>query len=176
MRMLAMQTETTDLSSLSTPAALEFECQVETLVAGGVPWTAGLTDEQFRALVAPLAERAVALSSDDGRRERPPARIPFTLVVAPELLPAERAVALLQRRGDRAAGALAEARDEQLVAIPRGVAYLLADVVAGGAVPPGSGRSPLTAEERLAVTIQAAWAGAGATMPPAATCGARIGL
>lgn len=164
-----MTTERHHLSSLSTPAGLEFECQVERLVAGGVPWTAGQTDEQFRALVAPLAERAAALPWDDAHlRERPPARIPFVLVVTPELLPAGRAARLIERRGRSAIVTMLSDDDldafgpiEQ-VALPPGGAYLLVDVDTGAATrndPPdralplilAEGRSPLTIEEGLAL-------------------------
>lgn len=164
-----MHAQTTDLSSLSSPAALEFECQVETLVAGGVPWTAGLTDEQFRALLAPLAERAAALPWDDAHRaERPLTRIPFALVVAPELLPAGRAARLIERRGRSAVVTMLS--DDDLDAFapieqvepPPGAAYLLVDVDTGAATrndPPdralpiiaAQGRSPLTLEEGIAL-------------------------
>lgn len=166
-----MHAQTTDLSSLSSPAALEFECQVETLVAGGVPWTAGLTDEQFRALVAPLAEQAAALPWDDAHLTRqPPERLPFALVVSPELLPAGRAARLIERRGRRAIVTMLSDDDldafapiEQ-VALPPGAAYLLVDVDTGHATrddPPDralpiittQGRSPLTLEEGVAVAI-----------------------
>ena len=58
---------------------LEFQRQLDTLVARGCPWAAGMTDAQFRAELAPLAERlpeAAALAAARGSGPAVPAAAP----------------------------------------------------------------------------------------------------
>lgn len=163
-----MLAETTHL--IDSPAA-EFERQTETLLAKGYAWTAGLTDEQFRALVAPLAAHVAALPAPpalpaaDG--EAPPP-IPFVLVVDRTLVAPMRAAEQIERRGRRAIVTMLSAEDLdafapiETVAPPAGGAYLLLDVDLGWATrndPPDralpklreQGRSPLTLEEGIAL-------------------------
>ena len=156
---------------------LELERQLDCLVARGAPWAAGLTDEQFRELAGPLAQRLPEVgellahaAADPGPLavEDGPARLPFVVVVGRELLSPQRAAALVRRRDRRLVVSML---DEQAfdafrpvdgVALPPGGVYLLVDVDAGWATrndPPdvalpritAAGRSPLTVEEGIAV-------------------------
>jgi hypothetical protein len=155
-------------------ALAEFARQTETLVAKGLPWSAGLTDEQFRALVAPLAAHVAglperpALPSAPGE---PPPAIPFVLVVDRTLVPPLRAAERIERRGKPAIVTMLSGEDLdayepiESVAPPAGGAYLLLDVDLGWGTrndPPDRAlpllreqdRSPLTLEEGIAVVTQ----------------------
>ncbi|MBB4664153.1 DUF5701 family protein [Conexibacter arvalis] len=171
-------------TALTAPAApsldelaLELDRQLDTLVARGAPWAAAMTDGQFRAHLAPLADRLpeVAATIARTRRERDPLaaddgppRLPFVLVVGGELLSPQRAAGLVRRDERRLIvsmlddEAFAAFRPIETVRLPPGGAYLLVDVDAGWATrndPPDTalprlqeaGRSPLTVEEGIAV-------------------------
>ncbi|HST43200.1 MAG TPA: DUF5701 family protein [Conexibacter sp.] len=158
-------------NAAASPAAAEFERQLATLIANGCPWTAGLTDEQFRALVAPLADHVAALPGPPALPAAPgetPPRIPFVLVVDRALVTPMRAAEQIERRGRRAIVTMLSAEDLdafapiESVEPPVGGVYLLLDVDLGWATrndPPdralpklrAQGRSPLTLEEGIAL-------------------------
>lgn len=152
----------------------EFERQLDTLVARGYPWLAGMTDEVFRARLAPLADRLGELPQEVAGL--PPAgevdgdgwlrRVPFVLVAGRDLVDPEHAAARVVRRGRELivsmldAGAFAAFRSIEQVAPPEG-AYLLVGADTGVETrndPPdvalpkivAQGRSPLTLEEGIA--------------------------
>ncbi|SCG48596.1 DUF5701 family protein [Micromonospora halophytica] len=150
-------------------AAAEFDRQVDTLVHLGYPALAGITEDTFRDLVAPLRDAAVA-----GTAELPPpteARVPFLLVTTRDLVPVEERVALTTLAGKRkpgivdrhyADGDLARFDPIKELEVPAGPAYLLFDVdrgeetlnlapAAAMEVITGQGRLPLTIDEGLAL-------------------------
>lgn len=137
----------------------EFERQVESLIARGYPELAGLDENAFLELVAPLAD-GLPEHGDDGR-------IPFALVISSELVPAEQAMALVELKGKRGFVGMYPTQPADYapigdVEIPAGLAYLVTGVDTGGDtldVTPddaletirGQGRSPLTIDEGIAV-------------------------
>ena len=142
--------------TIPTPALLELHRQADVLVDAGLPALAGLTEEGFRALVAPFEQ---LLPAED-----------FVLVVSSALLPAERMVELAVLKGKRGfttmeaddLGRFAPTGD---VEVPDAQVYLVVDVDTGAetlnvrpddALPGilASGRTPLTLEEGLAVAVQ----------------------
>jgi hypothetical protein len=148
-------------TALDVEARLELARQVETLVGKGYPRRAGLTEEAFRELIAPLEERLAELPAPSA-----PERVPFVLV-AP--IPRQEAVPLLDLRGkpgytDMAADDLVRFVPTEHVAVPADAAYLLVDVDTGCAslnVTPddalsailAEGRSPLTIDEGIALVM-----------------------
>ncbi|GLW63470.1 hypothetical protein Arub01_17140 [Actinomadura rubrobrunea] len=153
-------------------ADAEFDRQVRTLLERGHPAAAGMTPEEFGALLEPLRAAVTARAAAMAPPEE--GRVPFVLVVTREVVPPERAVALttLAGRGapgvvDRnfADGDLARFVPTGEAAPPDARAYALFDVDRGeefrGAVPEdalaaiaGRGRTPLTIEEGIALITQ----------------------
>jgi hypothetical protein len=146
----------------------EFDRQVQTLVGKGYPALAGLTEDAFSALVAPLREAVLARDKEMD----PPSegRVPFLLVVTRELVPIERAMPLTALNGKSKPGIIdrhyAPGELERFVSVaelglPKGRVYVVWDADRGeefcGAVPSEAmaavasrGRSPLTMEEGIA--------------------------
>lgn len=146
----------------------EFDRQVQTLVGKGYPALAGLTQDAFSALFAPLREAVLAR----GEAMDPPSegRVPFLLVVTRELVPIEQAIPLTALNGkskpgiiDRnyAPGELERFVSVKDLALPEGLVYVLFDADRGeefcDVVPDNAmaavavrGRSPLTMEEGIA--------------------------
>ena len=138
--------------------------QFDVLVRKGFPAAAGLSDADFRALVAPLegqlADMPVSMAEE---------RIPFVLVVTRAVVPPEAAVPLIDLEGrqgwtDMQPDDLARFMPIDGVTVPAS-AYLVADVDTGAqycnirplhALPSilEQGRSPLTIDEGLAVMLQ----------------------
>jgi hypothetical protein len=134
----------------------ELHHQTEVLVEHGYPALAGVTEEAFRRLVAPLAR----LLPDE----------PFVLVVTGDLVPLDRLIertALKTRRGFTTMDAddILAFRPIADLDLPEAPVYLLADVDTGAetlnvrpddALPRilASGRTPLTLDEGLAVVTQ----------------------
>ena len=134
----------------------DLDTQVDRLVALGWPSLAGLSEEAFRARLAPLSELAVAE--------------PFVLVVPRRLVDPHAAVASLELRGrpgftSMEPDELAAFRPVADVEVPDMDAYLLLDVDPGPDtlnLPPqvalpriwAAGRSPLTVEEGVALVAQ----------------------
>jgi hypothetical protein len=143
-------------------SALTFDAQTDRLVALGYPALAGLDEEAFRAVVAPLAEVAARLEA------------PYVVVLTRDLVRPEDTVALLRLAGssrpgrvdrNHADGDLATYHPLPDLGVPPGPAYLLLDVDRGeefcGVRPEDAlpvirsrGRTPLTIDEGIAVVTQ----------------------
>jgi hypothetical protein len=147
----------------------EFDRQEQTLVDLGVPARSGRTDDEFRALAAPLREQAVATQSGAPRE----GRAPFVLVVKREMAPIEDTMPLTTLAGkakpgfvDRRypSGDLEKFTPIAGLDLPDAQLYLLHDVDRGeefcGAVPEQAmsaiaerGRTLLTIEEGIAFLL-----------------------
>jgi hypothetical protein len=153
-------------------AGSEFDRQTGTLLGKGYHLTAGLGEEEFAALLAPL--RATAIERG-GEAEAPAeGTVPFVLVVTRELAPitetiTRTALAKKDKPGviDRnyAEGEIVNFVATKEVELPDARAYLLFGVERGeefcGAVPNEAmaaiadrGRTPLTIEEGIALVTQ----------------------
>jgi hypothetical protein len=134
----------------------EFTRQVDTLVEKDYPALAGIGEEEFRARLAPLRDRAGEADGD----------IPFVLVVT--AVRPDDAIPRVELRGKPGftdMDDLARFVPVDEVDVPAAWAYLLTDVDTGGetrSVTPDDamgtilrqGRSPLTAAEGVAVVTQ----------------------
>lgn len=134
----------------------ELHRQGEVLIEKSYPRLAGLTEEGFRDLIAPLEELLPAE--------------PFVLVVTAALIPVAQLIEPVSLNGKRgfttmADDDLASFRTITEVATPTRASYLITDVDTGGEtlnVRPdealvqvlAKGRTPLTLEEGLAVATQ----------------------
>jgi hypothetical protein len=145
-------------------ATAELDRQVDTLLQLGYPAQAGIADEVFTKLVAPLREQLADLGSDVPAPTKE--RVPFVLVVSRHLVPAHTAMPLTSLKG-RAGFVSADTEDIgrfqpiEGVDVPSADAYLLVDVERGDAyrnVTPDDaltaitrrGRTPLTYDEGIA--------------------------
>lgn len=133
----------------------ELERQVDTLIRKGYPEVAGLTAAEFRKRLGPL-EGAVADLRD-----------PFVIVVKSDLVPRDKAIRLVERRGKAGFSVLDPEEVEGFepidgMSLPAGSAYLLVDVDTGkdtlNVTPDDAlelietrGRSPLTIDEGIAL-------------------------
>ncbi|MGI5164514.1 DUF5701 family protein [Spirillospora sp. CA-253888] len=145
-------------------AGTEFDRQVGTLVARGYPALAGLDEQGFAALLAPL--RATATGRAGGMTPPVEGRVPFVLVVTRELAPIEETITrtTLSRRTkpgviDRhyAEGDIATFVPIKEVEIPDARAYLLFDVERGeefcGAIP-NEAMAVIASRERTLLTME----------------------
>ncbi|MET8910250.1 DUF5701 family protein [Micromonospora sp. NPDC004551] len=144
-------------------AATEFDRQLDRLVQLGYPALAGLTEDAFRGLLAPLRGAAVTGAAD--LAEPTDGRVPFLLVTTRELVPVQERIALTTLAGKRKPGIL----DRNFPAddlptfdpikeleVPAGPAYLLFDVDRGEEyrnLPPSTALAEMTARDRLPITI-----------------------
>lgn len=146
----------------------EFERQTRALVHKGYPREAGLTEEAFRDLVAPLEVQVLARAATMG----PPARsrVPFLVVVTQSIVPADRtmpATALRSRPGFVSGDTADIARFGPIdgVDVPSKHVYVVLDVDRGDDhrnVRPddaliaimAAGRTPLTVDEGIAFVTQ----------------------
>jgi hypothetical protein len=144
----------------------EFDRQLENLLHRQYPRRAGLTPTEFSRLIEPLKD---LLIEPDQPLEQPirPGRIPFVIVSRQELIPADTAMRLVERR--RKTGSSVIDPDElrrfepiPTVEVPDGLVYLLIDIDVGWETRnlsadealrqiEGRGRSPLTLEEGIAL-------------------------
>ncbi len=145
----------------------EFDRQVDVLLGRGYPQAAGVTAGVFAKHIMPLKDVVAGIvptgSSEDGR-------FPFILVVTSDLVPADRAVTLVERQGRSGftvmhADDLARFLPIESVTLPDGSAYVITDVDTGketldvrpndaiGMIE-GRGRTPLTVDEGIALVTQ----------------------
>ncbi|NYG59637.1 hypothetical protein BJ980_002560 [Nocardioides daedukensis] len=158
---------------MTDASRIEFDRQTERLVELGLPALAGISEEDLRALVAPLADR---LPEPSVPRE---GHAPFVIVLTRELVDPCAAVPLLRLMGARGLGSkpgivdrnhgegdLATYHPLEELGVPEAKAYLLVDVERGeefcdvrpeDALPVirGRGRTPLTIDEGIALVMQA---------------------
>ena len=139
----------------------ELDRQIQNLHDLGYPALAGMSQDDFDAVLAPLRDR-VPSGGEDGR-------IPFVLVVKDALVPTVEAVARWSVRG-KAGWTDMEAelpgfKPIDDVEVPAGPVYLLLDVDTGRdtlGLPPddalpkirAAGRTPLTIDEGVALVTQ----------------------
>lgn len=143
---------------------VEFDRQVEGLVANGYARRAGMSEQTFRQHLAPLRDRAQSAVSPKAA-----GRVPFIIVMDRALATPAETIAMVDLKGKPgfttvdAADLLRFVPIDGLV-LPAGLAYLLLDVDTGrelldvtpdDAMPvlAADGRSPLTLEEGLAVVL-----------------------
>ncbi|MFC3503389.1 DUF5701 family protein [Micromonospora krabiensis] len=141
----------------------EFDRQVDRLVELGYPGLAGRTDDDFRALVAPL--RAAARQGTAGLPAPTEGRVPFLLVTTRELIPVAERLGLTTLDGKRkpgvldrnyAEGDLARFDPIKELEVPESPAYLLFDVDRGADLvnlAPAAAMEVITGKDRLPLTI-----------------------
>ena len=146
----------------------EFDSQVDVLLGKGYPQAAGVTPGVFAKHLTPLKDVVAGLGGGAGTPEE--GRFPFVVVVTSDLVPADRAIAMVEREGRTGfsvldADDLARFRPIEGVTLPDGSAYVITDVETGkdtlnvrpndaiGMIE-GSGRSPLTVDEGIALVTQ----------------------
>jgi Family of unknown function (DUF5701) len=149
----------------------EFDRQLGVLLARGYPELAGLSPEQFGAVVEPL-RRVVTAAVPEGNLKPTPSRVPFVVVVSG--MPADDLVPLMTLVGGSAPGVVDRNHGKHGLApyqplpeldVPQTPVYLLVDVERGeefcgirpiDAVPVilGRGRTPLTIHEGVALATQ----------------------
>lgn len=143
---------------------VEFDRQVDNLLERDYPKLAGLSTEDFRALVTPLRDLATTTEAPDTAE----GRVPFLLVVTRQVVPIEQTMPRTTLHGKQKPGFVDRTFEpgalERFVATepPTSSAYLLTDVARGeefcGAVPNDAmatiatrGRTLLTIEEGIAL-------------------------
>ena len=143
----------------------EFDRQVENLIQKGYHAAAGVEEEDFRRRLDPLRERVGSVARLENCGEA--ARIPFAIVVKPEMVAADKAMSLVEFNGRRGFASLHPVAVEDFkpiasIVLPSGMAYLVVDVDTGKAtlnVTPDEAlgtiasahRSPLTLDEGIAL-------------------------
>ena len=153
------------ISAVDTTLAQEFDRQVEVLLAKGYPAAAGLDEHTFLKHIKPLRKHLAEVAPSDVE-----GRVPFVIVVSSALVPVEDAMPFVDLRGKRGVVDMPAVNIESFapiegVTIPRGMAYLLADIDSGAdtlnvtpdaALPRilEAARTPLTLEEGVAVVTQ----------------------
>ena len=141
----------------------EFNRQIENLVNKGFPKLAGMDEEKFAAIFEPLKEQLKELSSKEFKE----GRIPFVVVPREKLLSLEKEIPLMEVDGKKGFATLniSELKTADGVKIPESLAYLVVDVENGKVMLGKSadeavkqfkkeGRSPMTAEEGVALILQ----------------------
>jgi Family of unknown function (DUF5701) len=146
----------------------EFDRQIDVLLDKGYPRAAGVTPGVFAKHLMPLRDVVAGLGGGDGTPEE--GRLPFVIVVTSDLVPADQAISMVEREGRQGfsvlgADDLARFRPIEGVTLPDGSAYVITDVETGkdtfnvrpndaiGMIE-GSGRSPLTVDEGIALVTQ----------------------
>ncbi|MFD6681139.1 DUF5701 family protein [Micromonospora parva] len=144
-------------------AESEFDNQLDRLVHLGYPALAGLTENAFRDLVAPL--RTTAVEGTAGLPAPTDARVPFLLVITRDLIGVPERVALTTLAGKRKTGVVDRnyAEDDlprfdpiKELEVPAGPAYLLFDVDRGEEyrnLAPATALEGITAQGRLPLSI-----------------------
>jgi hypothetical protein len=146
----------------------EFDRQVDVLLGRGYPRAGGVTPGVFAKHLTPLRDVIAGLGGGDGTPEE--GRFPFVIVVTSDLVPADQAISMVEREGRQGfsvldADDLARFRPIEGTTLPDGSAYVVTDVETGkdtfnvrpndaiGMIE-GSGRSPLTVDEGIALVTQ----------------------
>ena len=158
------------LQAISTPEneyheqlLKEFDRQIDNLAKKGFPKLAGMDEEEFVSIFEPLKEHLKELSSKEFKE----GHIPFVIVPRKKLLSLEKEIPLMEVDGKKGFTTLnlSELKTADGVEIPESLAYLVVDVENGkamlGRIPDEAvnqfkkeGRSPLTAEEGVALILQ----------------------
>lgn len=148
----------------------EFDRQRNRLVDLGYPGLAGMSEEEFVAIVEPLRE----LVTNDEAASPTTAAMPWVIVITPSLIDSELLVPLLRLAGGTLPGVLDRNHGEEglspyeplaTLGVPAGPAYILFGIERGeefcnvrpeDALPViiGRGRSPLTIPEGIALVTQ----------------------
>jgi hypothetical protein len=141
----------------------EFNRQIDNLAKKGFPKLAGVDEKKFAAIFEPLKEQLKELSSKEFKKDR----IPFVVVPRENLLALEKKVPLMEVDGKKGFTMLdlSELKTAEGVEIPESMAYLVVDVENGKVMLGKSaneavkqfkkeGRSPITAEEGVALVLQ----------------------
>ena len=141
----------------------EFNRQIENLSKKGFPKLAGMDEKKFAAIFEPLKEHLKELSSKEFKE----GRIPFVVVPREKLLALEKEIPLMELDGKKGFTTLnlSELKTADGVEIPESLAYLVIDVENGKVMLGKSadeavkqfkkeGRSPMTAEEGVALILQ----------------------
>jgi len=141
----------------------EFNRQVQTFLDKEFPKHAGIREDIFLYIVMPLKEYLIKLSE----MEFEEGHIPFIIVVGEKLLSLEKQISLMEVGGKKGFTALnlLELKTADGVEIPESLAYLAVDVENGKVMLGKSadeavkqfkkeGRSPLTAEQGVAIILQ----------------------
>lgn len=141
----------------------EFNRQIDNLSKKGFPKLTGMDEKKFMGIFEPLKEQIKELSS----REFQEGRIPFVVVPREKLLSLEKKIPLMELEGKKGFTTLdlSELKTAEGVEIPESLAYLVIDVENGKVMLGKSadeavkqikkeGRSPLTAEEGVAIITQ----------------------
>ncbi|MBI2633170.1 MAG: hypothetical protein HYW78_02145, partial [Parcubacteria group bacterium] len=141
----------------------EFNRQVDTLVNKGFPVLTNRKEQKFREIFTPLRKHLFKLS----RETFPEGHIPFIIVPSEKLLSLEKKIPLMDVEGEKGFTGLdfSDFKTAEDIKIPKSLAYILVDIENGKAMlgenPNESvyqfvkiGRSPLTAEEGIALILQ----------------------
>jgi len=143
----------------------EFSRQIDNLAKKGFPKLAGMDEKKFAAVFEPLKEKLKELSS----REFQEGRIPFIVVPRDKLLALEKQMPLVELEGKKGFTGIDDVSEffetAEGVEIPETMAYLVVDIENGKVMLGKSadeavkqfkkeGRSPLTADEGVAVILQ----------------------
>lgn len=145
----------------------EFQRQVNNLLNKNYPELAGLSREEFLELLKPFEEKVSQLGTKEVDLEK--GFLPFVIVIKSELIPAEKAMALIDFHGKPGIEKLFPHKPETFktredVQIPQSKVYLLIDIDRGKEtlnITPeialktitDQGRSPLTIDEGISILI-----------------------
>jgi Family of unknown function (DUF5701) len=151
------KSESTTVSA--TSLGVEFDRQVSNLLQKGYPGVAGVTAEEFMQHIEPL--RASLREFAPLQKEANEGSVPFVIIVKSELVPAETAVQLVERKGKKGftildADDLKAFKSVEIVKIPAGMAYLVMDIDTGAKtlnVTPDEAMKLLRSENRSPLTI-----------------------
>ena len=154
-----------EIETRSEEYARLFDRQVETLIERGYAEAADMTQDRFKQLFATLKREARDLAATGPEIKE--GHIPFVIVLRERLLSLEKKIPLMEFDGKKGYTVinLSEFETAKGVEIPDSLAYLIVDVENGKAMkrrPPAEavkqfkkeGRSPLTAEEGVAIVTQ----------------------
>jgi len=143
----------------------EFSRQIDNLTKKGFPKLAGMDEKKFSALFEPVKEQLKELSGKAFKE----GRIPFVIVPRDKLLALEKQMPLVELEGQKGFTGIDDVSKfftaAEGIEIPEAMAYLVVDIENGKAMLGKNaneavkqfkkeGRSPLTAEEGVAIILQ----------------------